>query len=142
MYGDTEELFNSLVGSKIHKVRMNEDYLVFETDNGVKAFTVYGDCCSHSYFYDFYGVQNLLDGGKVTEVGEVSLHPSDLVVNGDDGCLKVYGYKLTVESVRGLGPVTAVFSFRNSSNGYYGGYMVVANVDPESVPEITKDTLL
>ena len=72
------EALNKLVGKKITKIRMDEEFLVFETDDsGVHAFTVEGDCCSHSYFFDFYGVRQLLEGGKVTSTEEVELSPGD-----------------------------------------------------------------
>lgn len=129
-YGSTERL-DSLLGRTIRAIYMGEEALVFVTDAQSVAFTVSGDCCSHSYFYDFYGVRNLLDNGPVIAWEAVDLDPSDpgYVTKGnkdnragDYGADQVvcYGYRFT--TVHPLfGEVSSVFSFRNDSNGYYGG---------------------
>lgn len=67
-----KHLLSDLIGRKVTAVRMNEEYLGFETDKGSLVYRVEGDCCSSSYFYDFHGVQKLLDNGPVTEVGDVT----------------------------------------------------------------------
>lgn len=144
MYGAEKQL-EMLIGRKIEKIFMNEDFLKFETDLGKPiAFTVYGDCCSHSYFHDFIGVEKLLKGGRVTSVESVELEESDskVKVNRHDGdeCVRCYGYRIVVEDEK-FGELTAVFSFRNSSNGYYGGSLEVANSDTEVAPQITTDVL-
>jgi len=54
-----------LVGKKINKVFISEEYLKFETDKGDVCYRVDGDCCSHSYFYDFQNVNRLIKNGKV-----------------------------------------------------------------------------
>lgn len=119
----TSEL-QELVGKKVNKIYVNSSHLKFETDQGNLVYEVDGDCCSSSYFYDFYGVKNLLENGKVTEIKTVELDPTDLRVtkksNHYDDCIQVYGFQITTESAE-YGEVTSVFSFRNSSNGYYGG---------------------
>ncbi len=129
-----------LIGRKVLKVFLNDSFLKFETDKGNLVYEVDGDCCSHSYFYDFYGVENLLKNGEVKEVKEVQLDPTDLKVknSNDYDDIKVYGFQITTEGE--YGEVTAVFSFRNSSNGYYGGDIRLVN-DQEVLPEITKDVI-
>lgn len=130
---------NELVGRKVTKISFSQDYLRFETESGhTYTFTVSGDCCSSSYFYDFYGVQNLLKNGPVTEVKEVELAPADLKQEDGD-CIAVYGFQLTTESPE-FGPVTSVFSFRNRSNGYYGGSLEDSTSEAE-IPEITVDVV-
>lgn len=143
---------DALVGKKITNIRMDENYLIFHTDtNETVSFTVEGDCCSNSYFFDFYGVRQLLDAGKVTSTEEVSLSPGDpgyraeTFENGvgydDWEDTKVYGFRIS--AVHPLfGEISGILSFRNDSNGYYGGWMygtVIA--DPESVPELTDDKI-
>lgn len=128
-----------LIGKKITKIYINEEYLRFDTDNGNYTYVVSGDCCSHSYFYDFYGVKNLLENGAIKEIKNVQLDPTDLKVrdpHGDD--IKVYGYQFTTEGK--YGDVTAVFSFRNSSNGYYGGDIQLCE-NKDGLPEITDDVV-
>lgn len=151
-----------LVGKKVVAIYMNDEYLLMGFDDGTyQAWSVEGDCCSHSYFYDFHGVTKLLDNGPIIEVGEVDLVPGDPGYYDDadenerrkqawiaehpgedpddnrwdwytyDDCIQVYGYKLITEHAI-FGYQTSVFSFRNSSNGYYGGWMY--EVSPSKLP--------
>jgi len=116
-----------LVNRYITAIYMSDDRLTFDTDQGPISFEVEGDCCSHSYFFDFYGVENLLSNGRVVRTEAVDLQPSDPGyhnpdIDDDYDVIKVYGYRLTTEHPE-FGEVSSVFSFRNSSNGYYGGWM-------------------
>jgi len=140
MYGN--EKLKEIIGRRVTKVRMNEDYLVFETDKGNLTFTVYGDCCSSSFFYDFYGVRKLLENGVVKEVKEVPLTVEEYTVKPSQDIIQAYGYQITTHNET-WGDMTSVFSFRNDSNGYYGGSLEYAGETvPNGVPEITDDTLL
>lgn len=141
MYGDNK--LEELIGRRIRRVHISDDYLRFVTDQGDLAFTVEGDCCSTSYFYDFIGLDKLLKG-PVLEVAAVPLSEGDPrgdVPNDDYEVIECYGYKIVTDDPA-FGPVTTVFSFRNSSNGYYGGWM--ESVDPGvclHVGELRKDAL-
>lgn len=129
-----------LTGKAIAGVWMDEDHLKFATDKGDLFFTVYGDCCSHSYFYDFHGVKKLLANGPVVSAGEVALDDSDAKPRHDE-CVKVYGFEIVTEDPV-FGEVTSVFSFRNDSNGYYGGEMEESReFSVEGVPQLTDDCL-
>lgn len=131
-------LIDVLVGKKVKRVFMNALNLRFETDQGDFVFGVEGDCCSQSYFHDFYGVKNLLEHGAVTEVKEV---PVDSRSESDDGeSVQAYGYQMTTESGK-FGPVTSVFSFRNYSNGYYGGFLTREDEEIRVSPELTDDVV-
>jgi hypothetical protein len=115
-----------LVGRTVSEVRMGEYRLSFVTDQGVIAYEVDGDCCSHSYLHDFFGVQNLLENGPITAVDSIELDIDDRPIDEDNGYefddeyIQSYGFRLTTVSPN-WGPVSSVFSFRNASNGYYGG---------------------
>ena len=133
------ENLQKLVGKTIKKIYFNEKYLKFETDNGNFCFTTEGDCCSESVFYDFYGVKDIL-GKKIKEIKEVELTTDDRM----DGkkyqeSIAVYGYQIFWED-EGWGDRTAVFSFRNYSNGYYGGSLEDCK-DTEVLPEIKDDVI-
>lgn len=127
MFGDTGEHLSKMIGATVSRVLIGEEILAFETDKGRAVFTVEGDCCSNSFFHDFYGVAHLLGNGPITEWEEVDLDPSDPgYVSPDEQIdyeyVQTYGYRFTtVHPV--FGEVSSVFSFRNSSNGYYGGWM-------------------
>ena len=138
---------DKLVGKKVKRIFMNEEYLKFETDKGNIVFSVSGDCCSQSCFYDFIGVKKLLTGNEIVSAKEISLNANDItIVNGDDKdkksyqeSIQVYGFEIVTKDPM-LGDVTSVFSFRNYSNGYYGGFMEDAR-DREVSPEIFDDLL-
>lgn len=155
-----EEKLQQLVGQKIKQIFFNENYLKFVTDKGNYVFGVDGDCCSSSYFYDFYGVKNLLNNGEVKEVKQVELSPTDIKKGAgeyydeedkksSDSSIQVYGYQLTTTNNK-FGDVTSVFSFRNYSNGYYGGELVAEggyggkDIKDDMVvkPEIFDDVIL
>lgn len=124
----------ALIGARVKAIHMSEARLVFDTDQGLIGYHVEGDCCSTSYFHDFYGVANLLAGYPVTAFDAVDLSPGDPgyrpetwetgvgVICRDAEEIQVYGYRLTTAHPY-FGDVSAVLSFRNASNGYYGGWM-------------------
>ena len=99
-------------------------------------------------FYDFLGVKKLLNNGAVVSFEDIELHPSDIIEeNGDQKdkksyqeSIQVYGYRIvTVDPI--LGEVSSVFSFRNYSNGYYGGSLELCPDDKDVSPEIFDDVL-
>jgi hypothetical protein len=152
-----------LIGSTVTDIWWSENRLTFTTDRGPITFEVEGDCCSHSYFHDFFGVSHILNNGPITEFTPVDLqpgdpgHPKPALYPGDQDAsnvfealnepeddyadhIQVYGYRITTEHPQ-FGPVSSAFAFRNASNGYYGGYMLLAD-DPsihEDQKQITND---
>ena len=126
-----------IIGKKINKIFIDSTYLRFETDHGSFSYKVSGDCCSSSYFHDFIGVEKLLKNGEIKLVEEIEM---DEVTDADDDqdCVQAYGYRLTTEDEK-FGEVSSVLSFRNESNGYYGGSMGLVDSSPENLPEITTD---
>jgi len=123
----------SLVGHKVTAVEMSEERLVFTTDVGEFVYEVEGDCCSYSYFYDLIGKEKLIENGPVVSVGTIDLKEPDDEDAERDECVQVYGFEIVTEHPR-WGEQTTVFSFRNASNGYYGGSMYLV-----SAPEVKVD---
>ncbi len=142
-----DKMLERLIGTKVKRIFLNENNLKFETDKGNFNFRVSGDCCSTSVFYDFFGVKKLLAGNQIVSVKGVDLHPTDIeTVNGEEKdkksyqeSISVYGYQIFTNDPL-LGEVTSVFSFRNYSNGYYGGSLEI-DEDKEVSPEIFNDVL-
>ena len=135
--GDSENDLQLLVGKEITAIYIGEYKLVFDTTTGKIAYTVEGDCCSHSYFYDFVGVNKLLQNRKVVAVEDIKLEEVQSEDEWED--IKVYGYSITTEDPK-FGEVTSVLSFRNSSNGYYGGWMSEdSNIDTDGLCELLTD---
>lgn len=111
-----ETALKNLIGKTVNKILINQKYLQFETDKGDITYRVTADCCSESFFYDFYGIKNLLENGPIIDVKALPVTTEEI---GFETCQK-YGYQITtIHPV--YGEVTSVFSFRNMSNGYYGG---------------------
>ncbi|MFE5290115.1 hypothetical protein ACFRAQ_34550 [Nocardia sp. NPDC056611] len=124
---------DALVGKKIVGIRINEDYLEFTASDGTQtAFGVYGDCCSHSYFHDFVGADKLLANGPILSAEEIDLEESEVGEGWE--VIQCYGFRLITEHPM-WGEQTSVFSFRNSSNGYYGGWMEDTRIWPEAITQ-------
>lgn len=117
---ENNELKDLVVGKKVLAIRVSERFLVFETDDGLVAFSVEGDCCSYSYFHDIVGADKLLANGPIVSAKELDLSEQNFYQDYED--IQVYGYEFVSEHPI-WGEQTAVVSFRNSSNGYYGGWM-------------------
>lgn len=126
---------NNLIGKNIMQVFWVDTELGFTCEDGTYlAYKVEGDCCSWSYLYDFHGVRKLIDNGPIISVK--ALEP----VVKDHGEMECYGWEIVTESPQ-WGEQTSVFSFRNESNGYYGGWIIETN-DPSTdlwSNEITND---
>lgn len=139
-YYDGTDLARDLVGRIVEKIFMSSDYLRFDTNGGTFVYAVEGDCCSRSYFYDFHGVKKLLAGNPVLSADAIQLdEPTDEDARNGD-VVVAYGFEIVSDDPK-LGEVTSVFSFRNDSNGYYGGWMFYTGERPENLKELTDDEL-
>ena len=120
MYND----LSGLIGSTVEEIWMSNYQLAFLTDKGWLTYEVEGDCCSHSFFHDFIGVKKLLDGNPIISAKEIYDSPVEPTQEELDyaDVLQCYGVELVTDSPD-FGEVTSVFSFRNDSNGYYGGWI-------------------
>ena len=125
----------ALIGQTIREVWWSDDRITFITDEGVASYEVEGDCCSHSYFHDLIGFDKLLSG-PVLSVNTVDLDSTDARCHlckrdesGYDGdVVQVYGFQIVTLHPT-WGEVTTALSFRNDSNGYYGGWMERCQTD-------------
>jgi len=141
-------MFKKLIGSTLNKIFFSSDYLILETDKGTFTYSVKGECCSSSVFYDFIGVKKILNK-KIVGVKEI-VEDEEIKDENDynlkkypdsfDDSIRIYGYRITVEDEK-FGELSAVFSFRNYSNGYYGGEMYEYQGSIKNIPEIKDDVL-
>lgn len=113
-----------LIGRTVRAVYLDRtsDSLHFETDEGGVRAQVEGDCCSVSWFYSVTRLENLL-GQRVA-----------LFVDADPDCdcedglgLQEYDQAYAFGIVTPKGVCTVCY--RNSSNGYYGGWLESAATD-------------
>lgn len=100
--------------------------LAYAMTTGAVAFVVdcVGDCCSESWLADVVGIDTLL-GQHVVNVREIEL-PAHLTADVDEygesprsrqQVDRVYGWEVT--TAKGV----CTLAMRNSSNGYYGGWL-------------------
>jgi hypothetical protein len=110
------------VGDLVHLPQSwseGEAALIFHTDlrDAPVMYRAFGDCCSQSRFADITGIQNPIGGVVI----RVEVNPLENY-NVKDGRTreeydKAYGWDIYTE--RGVCSVI----MRNSSNGYYGGWI-------------------
>jgi hypothetical protein len=126
--------FAEIVGATVERVFWSSDRMILDTDKGTFIYDVEGECCSYSYFHDFIGIKKLLNNGPVVGFESVDLEADDIE---DDGynCTQVYGYRFETEHPK-WGLMSSVVSFRNESNGYYGGWMNAQVTAKEDLPGI------
>lgn len=101
-----------LIGKTIVGMSISADaqFLVFNTNEGEVAYYAEGDCCSNSWFENISGVNNV---GQVISVADINMPEPD---QGDHECLRAYGIRIATN----IGHI--IIEYRNSSNGYYGGW--------------------
>ena len=131
-----KELKNQTI-RKIYLDNKGQHYLVFITDERSFVYYVDADCCSESWFADIVGVDSLLNE-MVTNVEKVGMDGYN--VNDGRGRQEfdqAYGFNLITQK----GKTNIVF--RNSSNGYYGGWLNYDDNDrydeKDDLKEIVKD---
>jgi hypothetical protein len=116
---NNNSIFSSLIGKKIYSVFINATENVIYFDCGPDMFigyTALGDCCSESWIADIFHFSNLCE--KVLAVEEIPLDSYNVEDNrGRQEYDQVYGYRFITEQGQ------AILSFRNSSNGFYGGWL-------------------
>ena len=125
-----------MVGAQIVALLVEADgqhFLAFAAKDGrVFVWDTTGDCCSESWFADITGI-DALKASPIESVEEIEMPKITDNSRTRQEYDVAYGYKIKT----GHGYVDIVF--RNSSNGYYGGWMRMAIVDtpPPGMVEIT-----
>jgi hypothetical protein len=117
--------FDNMLNRKLASVVLDKsrDVITFSFQDGFeRRFSVEGDCCSHSW------IEHLEMPGDIVGATLLSVDDSGPVVQDHDehdeeqggGCISVYNTSFKTD--RG----EIILEYRNSSNGYYGGYLVEA----------------
>lgn len=123
--------FKDLVGKKVLSFLGNKDTLCFKTDAGIFTYGCEGDCCSSSWFEHVSGVPQLI-GHTVISAQTIDMPDIPKEQQRDEDI--AYGYQLTTDKGHFL------VEMRNSSNGYYGGWVNdPSNEEPSGLPEIKED---
>lgn len=118
------EVMSELVGQTIKEVYAQlpqGHFLKLVTSGGdTHYYSLEGDCCSESWLYAINGVEGLLD----SQIQAVQ--PIEMPEPTDDRSRQEYDQLWCIRLVTNKG--FCDIEFRNSSNGYYGGWL-------EEVPE-------
>lgn len=124
-----DDRLSELIGRTLTGADIDADeqhYLILHTDQGDVVLSAEGDCCSESWFYEVTGLSDLyghvITGGETREAEDAT----DGITRQESD--QIYGLAL---EAAGAGRADVVF--RNSSNGYYGGWL---NVDMDGVPPV------
>jgi hypothetical protein len=106
---------HELIGKTIAKISVDPDgtFIQFNTNMGeIIVYHAVGDCCSSSWFDNITGVDCLL-GQTVT-----STRQNYLDSYNKNEYEYIQEYSISIFTERGVCDV----EYRNSSNGYYGGW--------------------
>lgn len=120
--------FTPLVGEIVRELFVSTNYkeLVFYTFTGLFKFEAQGDCCSKSWFSDIYG---FVPQSKIISIKDCH-HPRTDVYDGRQLGEVDKAYGIIAETNNG----DIEFVFRNSSNGYYGGWLEYISGDYDFNP--------
>lgn len=110
-----EDLVNKTI-KQIFLDGENQYFIKFFTDEGEIVYQTHGDCCSESWFADIINVDALLNA-KISVVEKVYLPEAEPDGRERQEYDAYYGIKLTTDKGN------ASIVYRNSSNGYYGGWI-------------------
>lgn len=120
-----------LVGQTIVSVEIDPShcYLRFKTENrDILIYETEGDCCSSSWIEHVENADQLV-GAKVEGVQNVDMSHKNEDNSDKYECLQVYGVKILLKD-----RPTFFLEYRNSSNGYYGGY-ITGPLEPKYLPK-------
>ena len=128
-YADEIEGLQELVGRTVLAVAAEEPgehFLRLTTDDGDRFVTAIGDCCSETWFADITGFDALI-GSPVLSVDQPALEdrPNDGRGRQEEDAY----YGITITTAKGRCDIV----YRNSSNGYYGGWCSYGKTCTEKV---------
>lgn len=110
---EAERFANLLKGKRLKTVKFSDQSVVFVTEDKEYELTCEGDCCSNSWFDTLTG-EEALEDAEVFSIEDVSM--GEVGLEGHE-CVREYGLK--IKTNKGYADIV----MRNSSNGYYGGWI-------------------
>lgn len=118
-----ESAMHKLVGKTVQALRIDEDgqhYLAFDVDGHDEPiiYVAVGDCCSEAWFADIINPQAIL-GHTITDAVDLFIGASSH--EEDIRCRQEYDEIMGVDLYTSAGVCNIIF--RNSSNGYYDGWL-------------------
>lgn len=124
-------LENSLIGREIFSFKNDLYEIAFDTNWGEVKWKVEGDCCSSSWIESVDVLPGLVDSVRAIELEEIPFFEQGTGLVEAKSNLQEYHqfYGIEINTYNGTG----VIDFRNSSNGYYGGWMNVSYVEKHPI---------
>lgn len=110
-----------LVGMTLMGLYHDDETLTLLFPEGNLVFTVYGDCCSHTWIEDITAPA-MGWGGVIAAVSDADTYR----VEDDPVHDHLQFYQQVISTTKG----DLVIEFRNSSNGYYGGSLTFSRWVP------------
>lgn len=125
LFADTNIGPSILIDRKVEAIFINSDKTVIklQTDNGFIDLRAVGDCCSDCWFENTDNIDDLI-GSTIKAFEEVELDEVMAPTTQESDTL----YSFRILHQKRYNHITTL-EFRNSSNGYYGGYIVVEGAD-------------
>jgi hypothetical protein len=115
------ETLEKYIGKTIESFKFSSGELNFGFTDGDKlSLRAEGDCCSNSWFEEIFGDEALVKGAGLLELRLIELPETE---EGDYELTRFYGVKFKTT----LGH--AEVDMRNTSNGYYGGFIRINGID-------------
>ena len=115
MYGFNIE---PMVGKKIISFTQDSDYAIFYLDDGNRyTYHVDGDCCSSSWI-EHATIPPDVEGATILGATQPDLNPHE-PVKAENSWESIQVYHTAFQTDKG----EIILEYRNSSNGYYGGWM-------------------
>lgn len=125
MYNDAIEALNGRTIYSVWVEKNRQHFLKFCTDDGDVYFYAAGDCCSESWFADITG-GDALQGAVVLNAYYIDMPQEEYSPRSRQDIDIIYGF--VIETAKGRCTVV----FRNSSNGYYGGWLAYESTAEEA----------
>lgn len=113
--------FDGILNRTLDSVEHTDDTLTFWFEDGTGArYDVEGDCCSHSWI-EHVTIPDGIRGNVIRDVKQADMQePFDHGHDNEDewgNYIQVYANAFVTD----VGEI--IFEYRNSSNGYYGGFL-------------------
>lgn len=123
----------SIVGKRISSLEIADSAICFVSDGARLNYELCADCCSVTWLHRVINVAALI-GQTVTAIVEIS---TDAVDVNDGLCRQDYdtAYGIGIRTDLGVCQVL----YRNSSNGYYGGWIERSKEPNVDTTPITQD---
>lgn len=110
--------FSNILNKEIAAVIHDKYEILFAFADGTRqGFRVEGDCCSNSWI-EHFDMPNNVVGATITSIEEHGIDAFE-VAPGKAESEYIQVYQTHFKTSRGV----ICLEYRNSSNGYYGGYL-------------------